>query len=76
MVGIIIRYQGCLVVATGYNREEAEEIILQLFNEQGIDLDGVEMSLIVFDPSTRGGVLLNLEEEEEGIWTEDGWQPY
>jgi len=75
MIGIIIHYQGKTVVATGPTQGYCEEIALQLFLEDGLDLDGVELPIVVFDPLMNGGVLMDPSEPESMKgWSMEGWQ--
>ena len=84
MVGLIARYAGKIVIATGPSREAAEEIALQLFSEAGYELRGVQIPLVIFDTEEIGGLLLDPDDvtpfEFKGEdtpsmddWTVDGW---
>lgn len=79
MIGLIARYQTKIVFAIGPTRGYCEEIILALFEEEGLDMSGVELPVIEFDPEETGGVLIDPSELEspegesmEG-WSLDGW---
>jgi len=75
VIGLIVRYGTMVVITTGRTQEEAEQIALVLFHEAGIDLQGQQMPMIVFDPAQPGGLLIDSKEEDPGEWTADGWRP-
>lgn len=74
MVGLIIRWGSKVVITTGETQEEAEEIAVAMFREVGIELAGVEVVMVVFDPNQSGGLLID-PQEDQGSWTPDGWRP-
>lgn len=79
MIGIIVRYGSKVVIATGPSQGYCEEIALDLFREEGLDLEGVELPIIIFNPLETGGVLLDpamLPEGGEPMdgWSLDGWE--
>lgn len=77
MIGLIAKWGSMVVITTGSCQEEAEEIALTLFREAGVELQGVRMTMIIFDPNQPGGLLLDPTEPEEpeGYFDADGWQP-
>lgn len=77
VIGLIARWGTMVVITTGRTQDEAEEIALVLFREAGIELQGVQMTMIIFDPSQPGGLLIDPTDpvEPEGYFDADGWQP-
>lgn len=76
MIGIIARYGTKIVIATAPSREAAEEIALELFAECGLILDGVEIPVVLFDPSDTGGLILDPTEADpydEAVDSMEGW---
>ncbi len=59
MVGLVAQYGTKVVIATGPTRKAAEEIALQLFAECGYDLKGIEIPMILFDPTEVGGLIMD-----------------
>ena len=77
MIGIIARYGSRTAVAVGPTRGYCQEIILALFAEDGLDLSGVELPMIVFDPMIPGGILIDRADESDDMsgWSLDGYSP-
>lgn len=82
MVGLIAKYGSKLVFVTAPSREAAEEIALQLFADCGYDLKGIEIPMILFDPTEIGGMILDPSVEDPFTisddlsmkdWTLDGY---
>jgi hypothetical protein len=75
--GVIVRYRDLCAVATGPSQEYVEQIALELFRRQGYELEGVEVDIIVFDPSRPGGILFEANEDipsDMTGWSEEGFE--
>lgn len=75
MIGILARWEDKVVCATAPTQPEAEEIVLRLFEAAGVELRGVQMEVVIFDPNKAGGMLISTEDEDPGQWTPEGWSP-
>lgn len=73
MVGIIIRQGPYVVSVTAETIEEAEHIALELFDTVGLDMEGEKVTMMVYDPTTRGGIILDMGEEPPPSM--EGWGP-
>ncbi len=69
MVGIIARCEGYTVFASAHTREEAEDMIVELLEEEGVEIVGKTVPLVIFDPLEVGGFVL------EGTGDMEGWGP-
>tara|TARA_R110000737_G_scaffold47134_4_gene67043 strand:+ start:5686 stop:5919 length:234 start_codon:yes stop_codon:yes gene_type:complete len=74
MLGVIIRHGQNVVIVTAETLEEAEHIALELLSSVGVELEGEEVSMLVFSTSERGGVILEMDQSDdmEG-WSMDGF---
>ena len=73
MVGVIARRGPHVVCVTAADMETAEHIVLELFAGIGIEVEGEEMTLLVFDPAEPGGVIIDTSEDPMEGWTADGF---
>mgnify|MGYP003652703773 FL=1 len=74
MVGIIIKHGPHVVVVTAESAEEAEHIALDLLDSVGLDLEGEEVTMIVFDTEEKGGVILTVDDYSDMTgWSKDGY---
>tara|TARA_R110000744_G_scaffold380215_1_gene500259 strand:- start:53779 stop:54012 length:234 start_codon:yes stop_codon:yes gene_type:complete len=74
MVGIIIKHGPHVVVVTAESAEEAEHIALDLLDSVGLDLEGEEVTMIVFDTEEKGGVILTVDDYSDMTgWSMDGF---
>lgn len=79
MIGVIIKHGPHLVVVTAESVEHAEHIALELFSTVGLELEGQVLSMLVFDPAERGGIIVRADEEIGPVspdmtgWTPDGF---
>tara|TARA_R110002153_G_scaffold9324_3_gene38614 strand:+ start:2549 stop:2782 length:234 start_codon:yes stop_codon:yes gene_type:complete len=74
MLGIIVKHGPHVVVVTAATMEEAEHIALDLLDTVGIDLEGEEVTMLVFDTSEKGGVILTVDQEPDMTgWSADGF---
>ena len=74
MVGIIIKHGPHVVVVTAESAEEAEHIALDLLDSVGLDLEGEEVTMIVFDTEEKGGVILTVDDYSDMTgWSKDGF---
>lgn len=64
-------------MAIGPTRGYCEEIIFTLLREDGIYIEGQEMSLVVFDPTKLGGVLMADVDDLDDMsgWSLSGYSP-
>tara|TARA_R110000850_G_scaffold272752_2_gene408187 strand:+ start:4532 stop:4765 length:234 start_codon:yes stop_codon:yes gene_type:complete len=74
VVGIIIKHGPHVVVVTAESAEEAEHIALDLLDSVGLDLEGEEVTMIVFDTEEKGGVILTVDDYSDMTgWSMDGF---
>ncbi len=74
MVGIIVRHGPHLVVATAADQAAAEQIVMQLLHSEGVDLEAEEVTMLVFDPTDTGGVIMTTDQPPDMAgWSADGW---
>tara|TARA_R110002167_G_scaffold143958_2_gene333699 strand:- start:48599 stop:48832 length:234 start_codon:yes stop_codon:yes gene_type:complete len=76
MVGIIVRHGIHVVVATAPTTEDAEQIAMQLLHSEGVDLENEDVTMLVFDPSETGGVIMTTDQPPDMAgWSMDGFTP-
>tara|TARA_R110000796_G_scaffold41179_2_gene101964 strand:+ start:14129 stop:14371 length:243 start_codon:yes stop_codon:yes gene_type:complete len=75
VVGIVARHGTKFVIVTAETLEKAEHIALELFSSVGIELEGMEVTLLVFDPQEAGGIVIDMESDEFEPPSMDGWGP-
>ncbi len=73
MIGVIAKYEGNVAVAVANSQAMAEQICLDMFERAGHCIDGVEVTIILFDPTDVGGLLLETDAIDMSGWSIDGY---
>lgn len=74
VVGVIATYIDGVIFAIGEDKNHAQSIAFDLLQEAGLATINGQFEMVFFDPGAPGGVRLEAQ-KDEGIWTDEGWNP-
>lgn len=75
MIGIIAQYKKKFAIAVAPTLEMAEQICIEIFAEQGIQVRGVEIEVAVFSTLQIGGTFVDPMAEDVDVsgWSDEGY---